>query len=346
MADHADSDQHAPAALDVNYIRGSPTPLPKRNSIATNKRTSRGALTPIHMALQNPQPRCLFFDVFGTCVDWRKTVTDELWAQTREALSSPASSIASRIRMQASDMTYEEWGELAQEWRNGYLKFTREVAANPDPSKPYKTVDEHHLDSLRDILTTRGLLFPRDAADPTPADLVHDGSLWDEHQIQHLSLVWHRLEPWPDTCRGIQELNRLFWTCTLSNGNMALLTDMVAHAKMDFTHVFSAEMFRSYKPSPKVYLGAAEKMGLRPEECVMVAAHLDDLKAAKSHGFRTVYVERPLEERRPELRSEDIVDVWVKEDEEGFVTAAERLGVQILQVRRRSGSAPDRVETA
>ena len=77
-----------------------------------------------------------------------------------------------------------------------------------------------------------------------------------------------------------------------------------------------------------------------------MAAHLDDLKAAKSHGFRTVYVERPLEERRPELRSEDIVDVWVKEDEEGFVTAAERLGVQILQVRRRSGSAPDRVETA
>ncbi|TKA64622.1 hypothetical protein B0A55_09566 [Friedmanniomyces simplex] len=336
-----------PVSLDATYIDGSPTPLPKRDSIATNERTSIGALTPVKpadMALKDPQPRCLFFDVFGTCVDWRKTVTDELWAQAREALNSPSSSLASRIRFMASDMTYEEWGELAQEWRNSYLTFTREVANNPDPSKPYKTVDEHHLDSLRSILTTRGLVFPR--TDDTPANLVHDGSLWDEHQIQTLSMVWHRLDPWPDTCRGILELNRLFWTCTLSNGNLTLLKDMCAHAGMEFTHVFSAEMFRSYKPSPKVYLGAAEKMGLKPEECAMVAAHLDDLKAAKANGFRTIYVERPLEERRPELREEGFVDVWVGAGEDGFVTAAERLGVQVLRARRRSGSAPGRAETS
>lgn len=29
------------------------------------------------MAL-NPLPKALFFDVFGTCVDWRKTVTETL----------------------------------------------------------------------------------------------------------------------------------------------------------------------------------------------------------------------------------------------------------------------------
>ena len=113
----------------------------------------------------------------------------------------------------------------------------------------------------------------------------------------------------------------------MSNGNLSLLEDMAAHAKMEFTHLFSAEMFKSYKPSPKVYLGAAEKMGLKPAECCMVAAHLGDLKAAKSNGFRTVYVERPQEERDPELGDEDFVDVWVKEGEEGFLTAAERLGV-------------------
>lgn len=69
------------------------------------------------MALQ-PQPRCLFFDVFGTCVDWRKTVNNELWHKTREALDSPNASIASHIRMLASDMTYEQWGEgMAHEIR-------------------------------------------------------------------------------------------------------------------------------------------------------------------------------------------------------------------------------------
>ena len=160
-------------------------------------------------------------------------------------------------------------------------------------------------------------------------DPVHDGSLWDEAQLQELNLVWHRLDPWPDTNRGLEELNRKFSTCTLSNGNLSLLQDMVAHAQMPFTDVYSAEMFQSYKPSPKVYLGAAEKMGLKPEECGLVAAHLDDLKAAKSNGFKTVYVERAREERYPELRDEGIPDVWVKESEDGFVMAAERLGMQV-----------------
>jgi 2-haloacid dehalogenase len=206
------------------------------------------------------------------------------------------------------------------------MKFTRELAT--DPTKEWKSVDQHHLESLREILIRRNLIMPRDS--DVPESLVQDGSLWDERQLQELNFVWHQLNPWQDTCRGIQQLNRQFYTCTLSNGNLSLLEDMVKHAKMDFTHIYSAEMFQSYKPSPKVYLGAAEKMGLKPEECAMVAAHLDDLKAAKSHGFGTaIYVERPLEERRPELGKEGFVDVWVKEDEDGFVTAAERLGIDV-----------------
>ncbi|KAK3724423.1 hypothetical protein LTR37_001047 [Vermiconidia calcicola] len=281
----------------------------------------------------NPPPKCLFFDVFGTCVDWRKTVTDTLWSAARVALNSPTSSLASRIRMTATDLAISSFvlgvtklTLILKEWRNGYLKFVREIAM--DGSKQWKTVDEHHLESLREILTSHGLIFPREDQ-TTPDMLVHDGSLWDEPQLQELNLVWHRLDPWSDTCRGIQELNKQFYTCTLSNGNLSLLKDMVEHAKMDFTHVYSAEMFQSYKPSPKVYLGAAEKMGLKPEECAMVAAHLGDLKAAKSNGFSTIYVERPLEERDKALQGEDIVDIWIKEDEEGFVTAAERLGIQV-----------------
>ena len=63
----------------------------------------------------------------------------------------------------------------------------------------------------------------------------------------------------------------MFSTVTLSNGNLTLLNDMCKHGNMKFTHIFSSEMFKSYKPSPKVYLGAAEKLGLKPEECVMVS---------------------------------------------------------------------------
>lgn len=102
---------------------------------------------------------------------------------------------------------------------------------------------------------------------------------------------------------------------------------MVANAKMSFRHILSAEMFGSYKPNPAVYLGAAEKLGLKPEECGMVAAHLGDLEGARKCGFKTVYVERPQEERDVQLREkEGLVDVWVGMKEDGFVEAARKLG--------------------
>jgi 2-haloacid dehalogenase len=158
---------------------------------------------------------------------------------------------------------------------------------------------------------------------------VGEGSLWDESQLKHLGLVWHRLTPWPDTCRGLDLLNKQFSTVTLSNAYNDLIEHMVAHSSIPFTHIYTADMFQSFKPNPKVYLGAAEKMGVKPEECGLVAAHLNDLKGAKACGFYTIYVERPLEEKNPELREENIPDMCINEDEEGLVTLAERLGIQV-----------------
>lgn len=167
-------------------------------------------------------------------------------------------------------------------------------------------------------------MFPR-----TDSNTPGDGSLWTEAQVQDLSLVWHRLDPWPDTRQGFTELNKGFQTCILSNGNLALLNDLIDYGKLPVKQILSEEMFRSYKPSPKVYLGAVEEMGLEPVQCALVAAHLADLQAAKSCGLRTVYVERPDEESHKELRNERIPDVWVNEDEYGLVSAAEKLGVQV-----------------
>ncbi|USW56625.1 Putative phosphoglycolate phosphatase-like, domain 2, HAD superfamily [Septoria linicola] len=277
------------------------------------------------MSFPDPQPKALFFDVFGTCVDWRTTVTDALESACSQALNRASSSIATRIRMKTDALSKQDWWNIAQEWRNSYLKFTRSIAS--DPSIPYKTVDQHHLDSLREILVQHELIFPRQG--DVPADLVHDGSLFDEQDLVALSMIWHKLAPWPDTVQGLSMLNKKFSTVTLSNGNVSLLKDMVEHGGMPFTDIYSAEMFQSYKPSPEVYLGAAEKKGLQPAECMMVAAHLDDLKHAKQNGFLTLYVERLQEERHPELLDEGIPDVWVKLDEDGFVEAARKLGIRI-----------------
>jgi 2-haloacid dehalogenase len=192
----------------------------------------------------------------------------------------------------------------------------------------WRAVDKHRIELLPKLLKQRGLIIARE--DSSTSELqIAEGSLWNELQLQHLGRVWHRLTPWPDVCRGLDLLNKQFSTVTLSNSYNELLENLVAHSNIPFQHIYTSDMFQSFKPSPKVYLGAAEKMGVKPEECGLVAAHLYDLKAAKACGFYTIYVDRPLEEKNPELREENIPDIWIREGENGFVTVAERLGIQV-----------------
>jgi 2-haloacid dehalogenase len=277
------------------------------------------------MELQH-QPRALLFDVFGTCVDWRSSVTNVLNDAAHKTLNSSTASIPTLVRMKASGMSKEDWGQFAQQWRNTYAHFTHSLAANS--ALKWKTVDEHHHDSLKELLIEWKL-----------------EGLWTPEEVRVMSLVWHHLNPWSDSENGIKALNTVFWTCTLSNGNLSLLNDLKAHAKLEFTHVFSAEEFGSYKPNPAVYLGAVEKLGLTPKDCAMVAAHLGDLRAAKACGLQTIYIERPQEEsfdaEHIEVAKKDgSVDVWITIDEDGFLGAAEKLGIWVEKAGQRGHSNP------
>jgi 2-haloacid dehalogenase len=264
--------------------------------------------------------RALLFDVFGTCVDWRKTVTDALVRQSRVALMRRSAIITNDVRAKADAMSIEDWGAFAQEWRSSYYVFTRSLAA--DASLNWKTVDDHHLESLHELLVKHGL-------GREDGDL---GGLWNKDEVKEMSLIWHKLDPWSDTVAGLEALNTKYETCTLSNGNIALLEDMKQHGGMPFKHIYSSELFNSYKPNPAIYLGAAKRLGLEPSQCVMVAAHLGDLEAAKGCGYHTIYVERSQEEEKKneqEAREKGYVDIWIKIDEEGFVDAARKLGINV-----------------
>jgi len=82
---------------------------------------------------------------------------------------------------------------------------------------------------------------------------------------------------------------------------------------------------RRYKPQPEAYLTTADLLGLAPRQCLMVAAHHHDLVAARSCGFRTAYVHRPLEfgpHPKDDLPAENGHDLVVAD----FLELAERLG--------------------
>ena len=116
-----------------------------------------------------------------------------------------------------------------------------------------------------------------------------------EAERQHLNRVWHRLDPWPDCVAGLLLLKTRYTLCTLSNGNIGLLTHMAKRAGLPWDCILSAEVFRAYKPDPATYLGVAKVFDATPEQVMLCAAHHDDLAAARACGLQTAYIERPLE---------------------------------------------------
>ncbi|KAJ0343305.1 hypothetical protein COL922a_000034 [Colletotrichum nupharicola] len=254
--------------------------------------------------------KALTFDVFGTVVDWRSSVTDELTSRASAKAISETLSPAEKDKLAAVD-----WPTFAQEWRNSYKNFVHSYVPG---QTAWKDIDAHHHDSL--------------------VELLHENRLegvWSEDEIRDLSLVWHRLRPWPDSAAGLQRLGSKFVTATLSNGNWTLLDDLDSFGGLGFRKILSGEVWKAYKPNPVVYDGAVEALlgkGGEKGDVAMVAAHLGDLYAARGRGMRTVYVERAREEdwEVGSQKYEDAkgwVDVWVKVDEGGFEEVARRLGV-------------------
>lgn len=267
--------------------------------------------TPIPEALRNV--KALTFDVFGTVVDHRSSVHQELVRRAKEKIASPEfSTLPGALRARLEAMTDDDWAKFGEEWRISYWEFTRSFV----PGKtPWKDIDTHHYDALHELLRKRELT-----------------GIYTDDELRSLSLVWHKLKPWDDSAAGIRRLGTRFVTSTLSNGNRSLLQDLNAYGNLGFRRIISAGDFGAYKPHPNTYLGAVADLGFRPEEVAMVAAHLGDLAGARAVGLRTIYVERPREEawspeeeRYKEARR--WVDLWITESEDGLLEVAKRLGI-------------------
>ena len=171
--------------------------------------------------------------------------------------------------------------EFALAWRSGYQPAMRRVMSG---ELGWTVIDDLHRLILDEILEQFGIR-----------------SL-SEQQKRHLNNVWHRLDPWPDSVEGLTRLKARYMICTLSNGNIGLLADMAKRAQLPWDCILSAEVFGQYKPHPEVYLGTARIFGVAPEEVMLVAAHHNDLAAARACGLKTAYVERPLEYGRSAIK--------------------------------------------
>jgi len=167
-----------------------------------------------------------------------------------------------------------DWPEIADKWRNMYRPTIASVTAG---ERPWATFDELQLWMLEQVLAEYGITQLTDA------------------QKLELSYVWRRLESWPDAAPGLARLKERFVICALSNGSVWQLIQLARYGKLPWDSVFSVELFKAYKPDPRVYLGACELLQLQPEQVMMVAAHVYDLRSARDNGMKTAFVTRPNE---------------------------------------------------
>ncbi len=196
----------------------------------------------------------LFFDVFGTVVDWRNGIIRQL------------SRFGDDKRLEA------DWPAFADAWRDCYQPAMEQVRSG---ARPWTVLDALHRESLVGLLGRFGI----------------DGL--SDTEILQLNRSWHRLDPWPDSVEGLIRLKRRFILSTLSNGNTALLVNMAKRAGLPWDVVLGAESARAYKPQPEAYLRNMALLGLEPDQCMMVAAHNNDLSAASALGMRTAFIARP-----------------------------------------------------
>lgn len=150
---------------------------------------------------------------------------------------------------------------FALAWRAGYQPAMARVMRG---EQGWTLIDALHRQILDEILPRFGLAHLGDA------------------ERHHLNRAWHRLHAWPDSVQGLTRLKQRYTITTLSNGNIGLLANMAKRAGLPWDCVLSAEVFNAYKPHPDTYLGVARVFDLPPQQVALVAAHHDDLAAARA----------------------------------------------------------------
>jgi 2-haloacid dehalogenase len=198
--------------------------------------------------------KALFFDVFGTLVDWRTGI-----ARESERILAPLGHAL-------------DWPAFADSWRGEYQPSMEEVRVG---RIPFSKLDLLHRRNLERIL-------PRFGIDGLAEEVLHA-----------LNRAWHLLPAWPEVPGALARLKPLYLLAPVSNGNISLMVDLARANDLPWDAVLGAEIAGDYKPKPGVYLSSARALDLAPGECMMVAAHSSDLAAAAACGLKTAHVARP-----------------------------------------------------
>ncbi len=216
--------------------------------------TSRAALADTAHTAGKYGVKALVFDVFGTLVDWRSSVSRE----ARNILQPLGYNL--------------DWLAFADAWRAEYQPGMEEIRSG---RLPFSRLDIVHRGMLERIRPKFGL------------------ENVDNAVLSRLNMAWHKLDAWCDVSNALHRLRHQYLLGPCSNGNFAIMVDLARRNNFPWDAILGAELAGDYKPKLRVYQIAAEALGVEYQECMMVAAHSGDLKFAAQAGLRTGFVSQP-----------------------------------------------------
>ncbi|WP_425088541.1 HAD-IA family hydrolase [Stappia sp.] len=219
--------------------------------------------------------KAIFFDVFGTVVDWRSGIANAL----DQAFAKSGADI-------------KPW-ELADAWRAEIASRLAEATGDGAKDAPYLGLDAIHREALAKVLGD--------------ADLAH--RLGDRDRAT-LERSWETLRPWPDSVPGLRALRREYVIAPCNHGSISMMTWLAKSAGLPWDLILGADLARCHPPASKVYTHCAAAIGLEPGEVMLVSAHNRDLDAARAAGLKTAFFSRPKEFGKGQTTDLAPADAW------------------------------------
>ncbi|HVI07659.1 MAG TPA: haloacid dehalogenase type II [Candidatus Binatia bacterium] len=187
----------------------------------------------------------------------------------------------------AEDSVGEKWPQLAELWREKQLQYTwlRSLSGR------YKDFFQVTNDALDFALGALHLNDPMLRA-----------------RLMNLYLA---LSTYPEVPDVLQKLRGAgMKTAILSNGNPTMLHSMTDNAGIIllFDAILSVDEVKVYKPHPRAYNLACDRLKLKPEQICFLSSNGWDAYSAKAFGFRVLWCNRFQQEpeRLPETPDSEI----------------------------------------
>lgn len=190
-------------------------------------------------------------------------------------------------------VTFDAFGTLIDTGRDVLIHVARAVCMDHRPSlapeKLLETWDRYFFGAEQEPFQTL-----EDTTDDSLARAMADFGMEGDTRpyVDMLEGMWQHAKAFPETSRVLARVDGLP-RAVVSNADDAFLKGLLRKNGLSFDHVVTSESVRAYKPRPRIFEVALDRLRMRPDEVVHVGDSLTaDVEGASRLGMGTVWVNR------------------------------------------------------